>query len=93
MLSALQNTDRLVVTLQPSNGGIEAKLETTCRSVDDARILASQLRTATANLKEGLTQDELAATLTAGTFDQSDRKVIGRWPVGKGLLDSLTRGI
>jgi hypothetical protein len=99
MLSALQNTDRVVVTVESSGNGIEAHLETTCRSTNDARILASQLRTTTATLKEALArdkqapQDELAAMLTAGSFDQSDRKVMGKWPVRKGLLDALTAGI
>jgi hypothetical protein len=99
MLSALATTDRVLITFQPAEGGIEARLETTCRTAGDARVLASQLRTTTASLKEALSQDkqsaqdDLALALTAGTFDQNDRKVTGKWPVRKGLLDSLTAGI
>ena len=99
MLSALQTADRIVVTLGPSSGGIEARLETVCKTPVDAGVLASQLRNITATLKEGLSRDaeaqkdELAAMLTAGSFDQSERRVTGRWPVSKGLLDSLTAGI
>jgi hypothetical protein len=31
--------------------------------------------------------------LTAGIFEQTDRRVNGRWAVGKSLLDALTAGI
>jgi hypothetical protein len=31
--------------------------------------------------------------LTAGVFDQTDRKVTGNWPGRKSLLDALTNGL
>jgi len=99
MLSALTSADRLVITLGPAGGGIEAHMDATCRTLEDARILASQLRSTTALLKEALprdkkvTDDEVAALLTAGSFDQTGLRVTGRWPVRKSLLDALTAGI
>jgi hypothetical protein len=103
MLSALTSADRIVITLGPASGtgaqGIEAHMEATCRTQDDARVLASQLRTTTALLKEALARDkkaaddEVATLLTAGSFDQTDRRVTGRWPVRKSFLDALTAGI
>jgi hypothetical protein len=99
MLSALTSADRVIVTLGPVGDGIEAHMDATCRTQDDARILTSQLRTTTALLKEALTRDkkapddEVATLLTAGSFDQTDRRVTGRWPVRKSLLDALTAGI
>jgi hypothetical protein len=99
MLSALTSADRVIVTLGPAGDGIEARMDATCRTRDDARILASQLRSTTALLKEALTRDkkvtddEVAALLTAGSFDQTDRRVTGRWPIRKSLLDALTAGI
>jgi hypothetical protein len=99
MLSALTTADRVIVTLGPANQSIEAHLEATCRTQDDAKILASQLRTTTAVLKEALARDkragddEVATMLTAGRFDQTDRRVTGKWPVRKSLLDALTAGI
>jgi hypothetical protein len=98
-LSALQTADRVVVTLGPGTPGIEAHLDATCHTKDDARVLASQLRSATALLKEALARDkkassdELGAMLMAGTFDQADRRVTGRWPVPVSLIDALTAGI
>jgi hypothetical protein len=99
MLSALTNADRVIITLGPAGQGLEAHMEATCRTQDDARILASQLRSTTALLKEALTRDKKAADdevvtlLTGGSFDQMDRRVTGRWPIRKSLLDALTAGI
>jgi hypothetical protein len=100
MLSALANADRFVITISPDGGALAARMEATCRSNDDARVLASQLRTVTAKLKEGLQQDKQAAqsdelirALTAGTFDDNGSHVIGQWPFSKALIASLTSGI
>ena len=100
MLSALTTADRVLITFRATGGSsVEARLEATCRTQDDAKVLASQLRTTTATLKEALTRDKKAADdevvvlLTGGSFDQNDRRVTGRWPVRKSLLDALTAGI
>jgi hypothetical protein len=99
MLSALTNADRLVVTVALSGGGLAAKMEATCRSKDDARVLASQLRTMTAKLKAALQQDkqartdELAQMLVSGTFADNGERVDGQWPFDRSLIASLTSGI
>jgi hypothetical protein len=99
MLSALQTVDRVTLTIGPAGSGLEARLETICRTAGDAGVLTSQLRITTANLKDAVSRDkaaqhdELATTLSTGSFDQSDRRVVGRWPIRKGLLESLTDGI
>jgi hypothetical protein len=104
MLSALTNADRLVVTLEPSGGNLDAKMldvkmEATCRSKDDAHVLASQLRSVTAKLKEALQQnkdaqgDELVKVLVGGQFDDRGALVDGTWPFSKSLIASLTAGI
>jgi hypothetical protein len=99
LLSALTNADRVVVTMAPDKQGIAARMEATCRTQDDARVLASQLRSTTGLLKEALGRDqkaradELARVLVAGRFDQNDRRVDGQWPIGRSLIESLTAGI
>lgn len=99
MLSALTTADRVVITFGPGAQGIEAELDATCRTKDDARVLESQLRSATGLLKEAIARDkdasgdDLAATLTAGSFKLTDRKVTGKWPVRRNLLDALTSGL
>jgi hypothetical protein len=99
VLSALVNADRVVITLGPAGQSIEARMDASCRSPDDARILASQLRTTTAMIKESAAhnqqtrEDDLARMLAAGSFDQTGSHVTGKWPVERRLLDSLTEGI
>jgi hypothetical protein len=99
LLSPLIGADRIVITLEPAGQAVEAHMEATCRTPDDAKILASQIRSATAILKERLASDKRAADdyvetmLTAGSFSQQDRRVMGKWPVSKSLLDALTAGI
>ncbi len=98
LLSPLTGADRITITVEPAGQAIEAHMEALCRTPDDARILAGQLRSATAILKQRLppgkrTADDYVETmLTAGSFSQQDRRVIGKWPVAKSLLDALTAG-
>lgn len=99
MLSALTSADRIVITFGPGAQGIEAEMNATCRTPDDARVLEGQLRSLTSLLKQALGRDknssdnEISAMLMAGSFSQTDRKVIGKWPVRKSLLDALTSGL
>jgi len=99
VLSSLVKADRVVITVAPGGASIEAHLDASCRTADDARTLASQLRSTTGMLKEALltnkeaSQDDLARTLAAGTFDSTGPHVTGKWPVGKNLIESLTAGI
>jgi hypothetical protein len=103
VLSSLGKADRVVLTIAPGGAGIEAGIEAhmdaSCRTADDARVLVSQLRSTTGMLKQALvtdkeaSQDELARTLAAGTFDASGARVLGTWPVAKNLIESLTAGI
>ena len=93
MLSALTTADRVVITLGPGGQGIEAALEATCRTQDDARVLASQLSSMTGILKKNASDNEVAAMLAAGSFNQTDRRVTGKWPIRKSLLDALTNGL
>jgi hypothetical protein len=96
LLSALTTADRIVFTFGPT---LEAHLEAQCHSKDDARVLASQLRTATALVKEGIQQkklpsgDALAQFLSSGTFEDSGQRVAGRWPISRDLVQNLTEGI
>lgn len=99
MLSALTSADRLVLSVNLSGTGLAAKMEATCRTNDDARVLASQLRNVTATLKDALRQDkeaqsdDLVKVLIGGTFDDNGARVNGSWPFSKSLIASLTAGI
>ena len=98
MLSALSTADRVVITFGPSASGIEAQLQAVCKNSNDAGVLASQLRSTTELLKKALLKDQrssgdFTSFLTAGRFDQSDKRVTGHWPVSPNLIESLTNGI
>ena len=99
VFSALINADRVVVTLMPAAHGIEAEMDASCRSADDARVLASQLRTTTRMIKESLAankqtqQDDLARMLAGGSFDETERRVTGKWPLDRHIFDTLTEGL
>jgi len=99
MLSALKNADRVMLTVSPGGGGIEAHLETNCRTPDDARALTSELRSTTSLLEDtdpndqAIRDDDLVKMLAAGVFEQAGQRVTGRWPVSKSLIASLTSGI
>lgn len=99
MLSALTSADRVLITVGPAGSGIEARLETNCHTPDEAKLLASELRSTVAVLKDEMPRDQeirdddLAKTLAAGIFEQSGARVTGRWPISKSLIDSLTAGI
>jgi len=99
MLSKLTNADRLVITFGLSGNGLAAKMEATCRTKDDARVLASQLRTVTAELKQALASesaaqsDDLVKVLVGGTFNDDGARVNGSWPFSRNLIASLTSGI
>jgi hypothetical protein len=99
MLSSITGADRVLITVGPAAAGIEAHMETTCRNADEAKLLASQLQSTTSILKNEMPHDreigsdDLARTLAAGVFEQTGARVIGRWPVSRALIDSLTAGI
>jgi len=97
-LSGLLDTDRVLLTAGPGPHGIEAHLETTCRTLDAARTLESQLRSSAAILKDASarnkTKDQtLAAVLGAGTFDRDATKVTGTWRIDRSVIEGLTDGI
>jgi len=98
-VSALAHADRLAIALAPDSTGVHANLEALCRSEDTAKVLASQLRLATSSVKDAIAQkkvapdDSLAQLLALGTFDQTGAKVVGRWPLARSVIESLTAGI
>jgi hypothetical protein len=97
-LSGLMETDRVLLTAGPGPHGIEAHLETTCRTLDAARTLESQLRSTAATLREAAahnkTNDEtLAGVLSAGSFGRDAKKVTGTWRIDPAIIEGLTDGI
>jgi hypothetical protein len=80
--ATVAGADRVTLTLGPKEGGdYAARLEAICASPQAAASIAEQLKKVTAALK------------TTGTFQQSNLKVFGYWPISKGLFENLAGGM
>lgn len=94
---ALAGAERLVFYATPAADHLELHLEVTCGSTQQAASLLTQLRGLTEALKAMLAREgqkpnprDLSGVLVAGVFEQNDRRVHGRWPLGRPFLEALT---
>ena len=78
--SGIVNADRVIFSAVAAGQGIELNMQATCRTAQDAGVLASQLRNA-------------ASKIAPGTFAQRDKIVTGKWPVSRTTLESLLEGL
>ena len=97
-LSGITTADKVTFTVAEAGQGIELRMQASCRSLDEARVLSSQLRSSTSQLKDavakgGTTVDDLVKSLAGGNFDQTEKLVSGAWPLPRTLLQTLTSGI
>ena len=97
--AALSSADRILLSLGPDGTRLEARLLVTCRTPQDAAALAGQLQHATSLVREMIAREkqtpstkDLSGVLTAGVFEQSGRRVLGRWPLPTEFLESLAGG-
>jgi hypothetical protein len=89
--ATVEGADRVTLILGPKPGGdYAARLEAICSSPKTAQTITEQLKKVTAALKS---TDPLAGVLLTGTFQQSNQKVFGYWPVRKGLFENLAAGM
>jgi hypothetical protein len=97
--NALASADKILLSLGPDGGKFSARLDVTCRTLEDATALTGQLQQATTMLREMIAREnqkpsakDLSGVLTAGVFQQSGRQVLGRWPLAPEFLQSLSTG-
>jgi len=97
--TALGSADKILLSLGPEGQRLEARLLVTCRTSGDAAALAGQLQHATSLVREMIAREkqapnakDLSGVLTAGVFEQSGRRVLGRWALPAALLESLAAG-
>ena len=81
------------------DGNFEALLDVVCATPGDAAFLQLQLEEATELLKNLIAREkkkpnpsDLSGVLTSGAFRREDRRVLGRWPIDRRFLQSLTGG-
>jgi hypothetical protein len=97
---AMENSDRLVLSLGPDRERYEVRLEVTCRGAQEATALSTELERITSLLREAVTREkrqpdpnDLSGVLTAGVFQHNGRQVMGRWPLAPGFLEALAGGM
>jgi len=97
--TALASADKILLSLGPQGQQFEARLAVTCRTSNEAAALAVQLQRATSLLRDMIAREnqkpnpkDLSGVLTAGVFEQSGRRVLGRWPLPPVFLESLAGG-
>ncbi len=96
---ALGGAEQTFISLGPQGDGFEAVLDVTCKSPQEASALVAQLEGITAVLRAMLAREkqkpnprDLSGALAAGSFRAEDRKVFGRWPIERALLENLAGG-
>jgi hypothetical protein len=97
--TALASADKILLSLGPEGLQFEARLAVTCRSSTDAALLVVQMQRATSLLRDTIAREnqkpdpkDLSGVLTAGVFQQTGRRVFGRWPLPPVFLESLLVG-
>ncbi len=92
----LERADRIQLSMAPDGSRMAMYLDVTCRTPQDATLLAEDLRGATRKLGDLIALErqtpnpsDLSGLLTAGSFESRDVHVLGRWPVEKAFLQAL----
>ncbi len=95
-VQAMAEAERIAFWAEPRGEGLDLNAEVTCRSSEQAGVLAAQLRGLTQTLREMIAREkqqpnprDLSGVLTAGVFQQDGRRVRARWPLGRPFLESL----
>ena len=98
-LTPLAQASSVTFAAGPKDTGIEVRMEVTCATPQAATELARQLSDTTGLLKKMLAHEppathapDLSGVLTAGNFQQRESRVIGTWPVNRGIMEALANG-
>jgi hypothetical protein len=99
LAKAMEDSENIVLSAGPQGKQYEARIEVTCRSDQDAAALGAQLERITTLLREAIAREkrqpdpnDLSGVLTGGVFEHSGRRVLGRWPIASGFLETLAGG-
>jgi hypothetical protein len=98
-LNSLSGVNRATVTLGGTVAQLEFRLRGECADPKQARAIAARLEESTQLLKDLLAKeskppsaDDLSSVITAGVFLSDENRLIGRWPISRGFLESLAGG-
>ena len=89
----------MVFAIGPEAQDLQVRIEIICATAQAAADVANRLTAATDLLKKMLERDhitpnsrDLTSVLTAGKFQQNDKRVTGTWPVDRSFLEALAAG-
>jgi hypothetical protein len=95
----LDGADTVVLAAGPQGQGVLLRLDATCGTPARAARLTTELQDITARLRDLIAREhqtpnprDLSSVFAAGAFEQRDVHVLGRWLVGRELLESLAGG-
>jgi hypothetical protein len=99
LAKAMEDSESILLSAGPQGAQFEARIEVTCRNDQDAAALGAQLERITALLREAIAREkrqpdpnDLSGVLTGGVFEHTGRRVLGRWPIASGFLETLAGG-
>jgi hypothetical protein len=90
---ALDGAGTVLLAAGPEGSRVAVRLDATCGNAAEAAALVNQLREITAHLRDAVATpnpNDLSGVLTAGAFEQKDTHVLGRWPVERQFLETLS---
>lgn len=98
-LSAVKGARDVFLSVSPAGGGLEARLRASFDTPAEAEARRARLQETTAVLKKFFERDnqdpsrsDVAAMLLAGSFDQKNTEVFGRWPLPPSLFKRVVEG-
>ncbi|MBI2681390.1 MAG: hypothetical protein HYX25_10355 [Candidatus Solibacter usitatus] len=99
LAKAMEDSESILLSAGPQGKQFEARVEVMCRNDQDAAALGSQLERITALLRDSIAREkrqpdpnDLSGVLTGGVFEHTGRRVLGRWPIASGFLETLAGG-
>jgi hypothetical protein len=99
LANAMEGSENILLSAGPQGTQYEARVEVTCRNDQEAAALGSQLERITALLRDAIAREkrqpdpnDLSGVLTGGVFEHTGRRVMGRWPIASGFLETLAGG-
>ena len=96
---ALENADRVVLSIGPEGGRLLAQLDVDCPSAGEAVRLEAEFESATEVIRKLVSEGKqapdprnLSAILSAGRFRRERSKVFGKWPIERAFLEAMAGG-
>ena len=95
----LAQSQGVTFAVGPRDQQLQVRLEVVCANPEAAAALSRQLTSTTDLLKKMIAREnmspnprDLSGVLTAGNFQQQDRRVTGAWMIERGFVEALASG-